>query len=54
MLWEDRGVPSLLFLSSYWETCFETMVGIGPSATVAADVGTEVVPLGKSILRNST
>lgn len=54
MLWEGRSVPSLPFVSSYWETDFETMVGIGPSAAVAADVSTEVVSLGKSILKNST
>lgn len=54
MLWGDGGGPSLPFLSSYREIGFETMVGAGLSAAVIADVSTEVVPLGKSISRNST
>lgn len=54
MLWEGGSGPSLPFLSFCWEAGFETMVSAGPSAAVAANVSTEVVSLGKSILRNST
>lgn len=48
MLWEGGVGPSLLFFCSCWETGFETMVGAGPSAAVAADVSTDVVPLEKA------
>ena len=53
VLWENGDGPSLPFLSPYWETGFETVVGAGPSAAKAPDVevvSTEIVPVGKSVM----